>query len=45
MGVSADVKVFGEELIPKFLPEIHEKFKGLNFNASFFSFNWFACLF
>ena len=45
MGVSADVKYFGEELLESYLPEIHAKFKELNFNPSFFSFNWFTCLF
>lgn len=45
MGVSADVKYFGEELLETYLPEVHAKFKDLNFNPSFFSFNWFTCLF
>jgi hypothetical protein len=45
MGVSADVKLFGEELLEHYLPDIHHKFKELNFNPSFFSFNWFTCLF
>jgi len=45
MGVSADVKYFGEELLKTYLPEVHAKFKDLNFNPSFFSFNWFTCLF
>jgi hypothetical protein len=45
MGVSADVKFFGEELLEHYLPELHHKFKELNFNPSFFSFNWFTCLF
>ena len=45
MGVSADVKYFGEEILARYIPEVHEKFKELNFNPSFFSFNWFTCLF
>jgi len=45
MGVKADVKYFSEELLPLYLPEVHEKFKDMNFDPSFFSFNWFKCLF
>jgi Rab-GTPase-TBC domain len=45
MGVSADVKYFGEVLLEEYLPDVHQKFRELNFNPSFFSLNWFTCLF
>ena len=45
MGVRADIKFFDEELLPHYLPEVHAKFKEHNFNPTFFSLNWFTCLF
>jgi Rab-GTPase-TBC domain len=45
IGVHADVEYFGEELLKSVLPEVHEHFIDLNFKATFFSFNWFVCLF
>ena len=45
MGVNADCEMFGDELLKAILPEIYEHFEQHNFKATFFSFNWFVCLF
>ena len=44
VGAQADVKIF-QELIKQHLHSIHKHFTHLGFDAMYFAFNWFVCLF
>jgi hypothetical protein len=45
MGANADCHYFAEELLKEVLPSINKHFAKLKFKPTFFSFNWFVCLF
>jgi Rab-GTPase-TBC domain len=45
MGVNSDCQFLGDQLLRETMPDIFERFEELNFKTTFFSFNWFVCLF